>query len=571
MSDLAHRLQSALGADYVVERELGAGGFAVVFLVRDLSLKRHLAVKVLSPDLITSHSVLERFRREAETVARLSHPNIVPLHFFGQKDDLLYLVMAYVDGSSVGDRLTREGLPVEDARRIMSEVASALAHAHKHGVIHRDIKPQNVLIDSESGRCLVTDFGIARTADGGTLTATGMFVGTPAYLAPEQIEGTPSDHRADIYALGVMSYEMFAGRQPFEGATPTAMLMKRLAGPPEKLSKVRPETPRVVQATIERCLAQDPEARFQSASDVVQSLASEVTQVESGGLKLRLGMIGAGLALIATAIIAVVAVQSRKTPDVAAPPPAPLAGSGMVVIPAGDYRIGSDSGAVAARPAHTVSLAAFGIDRLEVTVGDYQRFIDSTGAAIPWSGANPDATIPVTGVHQTEAAAFCAWRHPNGGRLPTEQEWEAAARGLTGPPAGNTRGAGAGAPVAAGSHPGAATPGGIRDLIGNVWEWTSSPMQSYPGGSALPDSMSKFRVIRGGAFNTPDSMASVFIRGYALPTASRDALLSTGFRCAMAAKSVVPSYTRQDRRRDRDGPETANREPVVEELRLSRW
>src|ERR1043166_1890064 len=164
VDELKQRLQSALGDQYAVEKPLGAGGFAVVYLVRDLSLKRSLAVKVLSPDLITSKTVLERFRREAETVAQLSHPNIVPLHFIGQKDDLLYLAMACIDGGSVADRLEKQGpLPVAEVERVTMEVASALAHAHKRGVIHRDIKPQNVLIDSDSGRSLVTDFGIART------------------------------------------------------------------------------------------------------------------------------------------------------------------------------------------------------------------------------------------------------------------------------------------------------------------------------------------------------------------------------------------------------------------------
>src|SRR3954469_299335 len=200
--DLALQLGAALGDGYAVDRPLGAGGFAVVFLVRDLSLKRNLAVKVLSPDMITSKTVLERFRREAETVAQLSHPNIVPLYFIGQRDHLLYLAMQCVEGGSIADRLKAEGrLPVEDAVRVTCEVASALAHAHKRGVVHRDIKPANVLVDPESGRCLVTDFGIARTADASTLTATGMMVGTPAYLSPEQVTGDVTDHRVDIFPL----------------------------------------------------------------------------------------------------------------------------------------------------------------------------------------------------------------------------------------------------------------------------------------------------------------------------------------------------------------------------------
>ncbi|HSE53165.1 MAG TPA: serine/threonine-protein kinase, partial [Gemmatimonadales bacterium] len=170
VEDLARRLQDALGDGYNVEQVLGAGGFAVVFRVRDLNLKRSLAVKVLSPDLITSKTVLERFRREAETVAQLSHPHIVPLHFIGQKDDLLYLVMSCIEGGSLADRIAREGrLPIGETERILREVASALDYAHKRGVIHRDIKPHNILLESDTGRSLVTDFGIARTAEGGSL------------------------------------------------------------------------------------------------------------------------------------------------------------------------------------------------------------------------------------------------------------------------------------------------------------------------------------------------------------------------------------------------------------------
>src|SRR5262249_41085195 len=151
------------------------GGFAVVYLVRDLNLKRKLAVKVLSPDLITSKTVLERFRREAETVAQLSHPHIVPLHFIGQKDDLLFLAMACVDGGSLADRIEKEKkLSVDEAARILREVASALDYAHRHGIVHRDIKPSNVLMETDTGRSLVTDFGIARTAEGASLTASGM-------------------------------------------------------------------------------------------------------------------------------------------------------------------------------------------------------------------------------------------------------------------------------------------------------------------------------------------------------------------------------------------------------------
>lgn len=433
--DLAGRLQAAMGEGYQVETALGSGGFAVVYLVRDLHLKRRLAVKVLSPDLITSRTVLERFRREAETVAQLSHPHIVPLHFIGQKDDLLYLVMECIDGGSLADRIEKEGrLPPPEVSRILREVASALEHAHKRGVIHRDIKPHNVLIEPDTGRTLVTDFGIARTAEGGSLTATGMLIGTPAYLSPEQVAGEGGDHRADIYALGVVAYEMLTGQAPFTGPTPTAVLMKRLGEPPPALAKVRPEAPERLRDVIEGMLASDPGQRFQSAGDVVRAL--DGLPPVSGGqatgelvFKARrkrrqartLGWAALGLVL-GGAVVAIA--LTRK----AAPPAVEPVDSGMTAIPGGSYTVGRDAGPALARPAHTVELTPFGIDRREVTAGDYAEFVETGRVPPPWT-ARPDSLIPVTSVTYAEASSYCAWRHPPDGRLPTEAEWEAAARG----------------------------------------------------------------------------------------------------------------------------------------------
>ena len=551
VDDLARRLQDAIGDGYAVDRPLGAGGFAVVYLVRDLSLKRSLAVKVLSPDLITSKTVLERFRREAETVAQLSHPNIVPLHFIGQKDDLLYLAMACIDGGSVADRLEREGpLPFADAARIIAEVASALAHAHKRGVIHRDIKPQNVLLDAESGRALVTDFGIARTADS-SLTATGMFVGTPTYLAPEQVTGEPSDHRADIYALGVMAYEIVGGRPPFDGPTPTAILMKRLAGPPEPITTLRADTPPDLAAVIEACLAADPEERYQTASDIVASLGGDMARtptlpgartVVRPGVKppppKRTTQLVVGAVLMLALVAAAVAMMARNKRPGPLPPTAAV-DSTMVNIPAGAYVVGSARGLAA--PLHKVTLPAFRIDRTEVTVGAFNDFVTAGRAVAPWGSSMPDARMPVTRVGWSEAVSYCAWRHPDGGRLPSEEEWEAAARGMAGAAypwgdalrsgAANTASAGRSGPAAVGSFAAGATAQGVQDLIGNVWEWTDSPMRAYAGGSAIPDSMSNFRVIRGGAFNSPDSIATAWYRGYSRPSSNPEALAFTGFRC----------------------------------------
>jgi serine/threonine-protein kinase len=555
---LAQRLQEAIGDGYQVERPLGAGGFAVVYQVRDLHLKRKLAVKVLSPDVIASKTALERFRREAETVAQLSHPHIVPLHFVGQKDDLVYLTMECIEGGSLADRLEREGkLPADEVARILREVAGALAHAHKRGVVHRDIKPHNVLLEAETGRCLVTDFGIARTAEASSLTASGMLVGTPAYLSPEQVSGQHSDHRSDIYALGVMGYEMLTGQPPFTGPTPTAVLMKRLAGDPTPIQKLRPDVPPAVRDTIEGCLAQNPEERFQNAADIVRALGGQ-TPVSAGHStaefvlrrrrerKRTLSVLGVGaIAAVAAAVAAGLWWRGRP-----APAALPLVDSAMVVIPGGTVRMGLDDGPPHARPSHAVTVDSIGMDVHEVTVGDYAAFVSARSFPAPWRGPTPDPRLPVTGVFWAEATSYCAWKHPDGGRLPTEVEWEAAARGAAGrrfpwgdgwnPAGSNTAGARRGDPAPVGSFPAGATPEGVRDLHGNVWEWTSTVVAPYPGSDwTVPTRFADAYVIRGGAYDAPDNSPTAALRGYTKPSLTdRADLAKTGFRCVMPLRSA---------------------------------
>ena len=432
--------------------------------------------------------------------------------------------------------------------RIVKEVASALSYAHKRGVIHRDIKPHNVLLEEETGRSLVTDFGIARTAEASSLTASGMLVGTPAYLSPEQVTGAPSDHRADIYALGVMAYEMLTGQPPFTGPTPTAVLMKRLSEAPMPLAKLRPDTPQVLRDTIDGMLAQDPDERFQSAADVVRALGGATPA--SGGhptaefvLRSRkkrsqrnlVITVSAGVALAAIALV--VALAGRRA---AVAPTAAAADPGMVVVPAGSYPIGIDVPNDVASPAHPVRLAAFAMDSLEVTVGEYAKYVDRGGAPAPWA-VRPADNVPVTGVLFSEAQNYCAQAHPRGGRLPTEEEWEAAARGTEGRkyPWGeqfslglaNTASAQRGGAAPVGNYPLGRSPLGIRDLIGNVWEWTSSPRAAYPGYHG-PAITGDFYVIRGGAWNSKDDIISATLRGAGTPR-DRSGLAFTGFRCVV--------------------------------------
>ncbi|HXY20554.1 MAG TPA: bifunctional serine/threonine-protein kinase/formylglycine-generating enzyme family protein [Gemmatimonadales bacterium] len=555
--DLAARLQAALGAGYAVERPIGQGGFAAVYLVRDLTLKRPLAVKVLSPDLLLSATAQERFRREAETIAQLSHPNIVPLHFIGNANDIFYLAMAYVDGESLADRIDREKrIDVEDAARILREVASALDLAHRRGVIHRDIKPHNVLLERDSGRALVTDFGIARTAENSSLTASGMVVGTPTYMSPEQVVGDKVDHRADLYALGVVGYEMLAGRPPFSGTTPTEVLMKRVATPAEPVQRARPDAPPALADVIDRCLQQDPAARFATGGEIVRALGGS-TPISGGHTTAEVARAGrratGRMLLVGGALLALLAVaglwqwrgRATRRPR---PPAAPSVPAGMVLIPGGTYTIGRNDGPRWSQPAHPVTLAPFYLDRTEVTVGEYQRFLTASGGqavlGIAADTASRDSLLPVTGVMWSQAMYYCGLKHGPGARLPTEEEWEAAARGaqahrfpwgdawVSG--AANVQSTRRGRVAPAGSFPLGDSPQGVSDLIGNAWEWTASPMKAYPGGSRPPRSADTY-VIRGGGFNTPDSIADATYRGYQPAVAAPAAFAATGFRCMAPA------------------------------------
>ncbi len=278
---LRDQLQVALSGTYTLERELGRGGMATVFLARDIKHDRLVALKVLHPELAASLGP-ERFLREIKVAARLNHPHILPLHDSGQARDLLYYVMPYVDGESLRQRLNREKqLPVDDALQIARNVAAALDYAHRHQVVHRDIKPENVML--HEGEALVTDFGIAKAisvAGSDNLTQTGMAVGTPAYMSPEQAAGEAEpDGRSDIYSLGCMLYEMLAGATPFTGPTPQAVMTRRFTEPVPSLRAARPTAPEAVDHAVTKALARVPADRFATAAQLAQALVvhSETT------------------------------------------------------------------------------------------------------------------------------------------------------------------------------------------------------------------------------------------------------------------------------------------------------
>ena len=275
MSSLLERLQAALAGRYTVERELGQGGMATVFLAHDLKHERRVAIKVMTPDLAAMLGS-ERFLREIKTAAQLTHPNILPLYDSGDAAGLLYYVMPLVEGGSLRERLDREGaLPLDAALRIAQEVAEALHHAHSLGFVHRDIKPENILFIAD--RPVVADFGIARAvsaAGGQQLTQTGMAVGTPAYMSPEQAAGDPHiDGRSDIYALGCVLYEILAGHPPFMGRNAREVLARQVTDQVPPLRTARPTVPPNVDATVERALAKVPADRFATAREFAEAIA----------------------------------------------------------------------------------------------------------------------------------------------------------------------------------------------------------------------------------------------------------------------------------------------------------
>jgi eukaryotic-like serine/threonine-protein kinase len=275
MSELQERLQAALGTSYRVERELGAGGMGVVFLAYELALGRRVVVKALRPELAAGLSA-DRFRREIQMVAPLQHPHIAPLFAAGEAEGLLYYTMPFVAGESLRVRLRRDHqLFVPDAVQILREVLDALEHAHSNAIVHRDIKPENVLLSGT--HALVADFGVAKALSAAaadtTLTGTGFALGTPAYMAPEQAVGDPHiDYRADLYAAGVLAYEMLAGRPPFHGSTPQALIAAHITQVPEPLSRQRPDVSPALEAAVMRCLAKQPAERWQSAAKLRSAL-----------------------------------------------------------------------------------------------------------------------------------------------------------------------------------------------------------------------------------------------------------------------------------------------------------
>ena len=275
--ELRAHVQRALSSSYELDCEIGRGGMGLVYRAQDLKLKRQVAIKVLPPELAFRSDIRARFIREAQTAANLTHPNIVPIYGVDDHPQLPFFTMAYVDGENLAKRLHERGvLTIEETRRILRDVADALAYAHGRGVIHRDIKPDNILLDKETGRPMVTDFGIARAMDGSggsRLTATGMAIGTPAYMSPEQAAGEREvDGRSDLYSLGILGYQMLTGEPPFTAASTPAMLVKHISEQPVPVQQRRNDVPPDLARCVMILLEKDPNNRFPNATALLAAL-----------------------------------------------------------------------------------------------------------------------------------------------------------------------------------------------------------------------------------------------------------------------------------------------------------
>jgi hypothetical protein len=430
MNDPLANLRAALAGRYALERELGRGGMATVYLARDLKHDRLVALKVLRPELARALGP-KRFLREIRTTAQLDHPNIVPLYDSGQTgghddgpaessaaghrssaNEFLYYSMPYIEGESLRDRLEREGqLPLEEALQLAREIAEALSYAHSRAIVHRDIKPENVLL--AGGHARVADFGIAKAvteAGGENLTGTGVSIGTPAYMSPEQAEADkPVDGRSDLYSLGCVLYEMLAGHPPFAGRTAHELIVRHAADPVPPLRAARGLVPEGVEAAIERALAKAPADRFATATQFSQALALEpgVYRAEQRRRRMvRHAALGAGTVIVIAAAVWGVRAWSSRSAEATDPNAIPLDSTAIAVLPF--HVVGANS----ASPARTLAMSVGDLFELKVT-GEFGRRIRHPGSvAQRWrdAGGTLDSAI-------SEESELAVARKVGAGRL----------------------------------------------------------------------------------------------------------------------------------------------------------
>ena len=417
-TELQQALQEHLGSGYTVERELGGGGMSLVFVAQDHRLARPVAIKLLLPSLAATVSV-ERFQREIMLAARLQHPHIVPVLSAGELNNLPYFIMPFILGESLRTRVMRGPLSVRETVGIMKDVAKALAYAHGHGVVHRDIKPDNILL--AAGTAVVTDFGVAKAilsardqsvaARQRTITGIGFAAGTPTYMAPEQAAADPDvDARADIYALGIVAYEMLAGAPPFHRRTPQALLKAHLSEPPPPLATRRYEVPQALDRLITQCLEKEPARRPKTASDIARAL--ELPEYVSGAFAVppRQSRTRSRWIAVAAVVLTAVAAAFFFSSDKATPPetlsatpavtPAGDLGRSLAVLPLSSGGSQRDAG-IAAGVTSELTNAVSRVPGLRVASQTAVAGVRGTNRQLAVIGANLGVTMLVEGSVQT--------------------------------------------------------------------------------------------------------------------------------------------------------------------------
>lgn len=564
-----------------IEKLLARGGMAEVYLGTHLTLERPVAIKLLHSHIEEEPSLLERFHREAKVVAGLRHPNIVQIFDFDTTDGHPYIVMEYLQGPTLATYLRNlhernERIPPHQVARLLKGLTAALDYAHGQGVFHRDIKPGNILLHSRRGEipldkpltndveAIVTDFGLVRIAHAATQTASGMVSGTPAYMSPEQASGEKTDHRTDIYSLGVVLYEMLAGRVPFESDSTMTVLYMQIHNAPPPISGISPD----VQAIMNRALMKNPNDRYQTSSEMaidfylaIGMTADAKTIIDTYPESARSIKVlptpkpARSRAWLAVGIFAFICLIilgagawglssylpsfSRPTGTVGPATIDPVASTtlpvtsnlpvaeGMVQVSSNSYEVGLSSTDEYHVAPQVIPLNDFWIDQYQTTNAQYQQYMLETGAPPPqtWPG---EGSHPVIGVTWEQALAYCQWANK---RLPSEAEWEAAGRGPgTTPqlyPWGNDVTAEGQAlrlpdqdtyPV--GTQSFNQSPFGVFDMVGNVWEWVGEPYTSGQEG---------YKYLRGGRYGLPINDLA-----YRLAVAPGDTryIGFAGFRCA---------------------------------------
>jgi serine/threonine protein kinase/class 3 adenylate cyclase len=526
---------------YEILEELGVGGMGVVYKVNDEETGEVLALKVLRADIASDSVAMERFKNELRVARRITHPKVCRVHEFGRASGTAYISMELVEGHNLHeiqdmqlrmDPTSKGCLGVNDCLRIAIDLCDGLGEVHRQGAVHRDLKPSNVMLTSEDDVKLM-DFGISGFGNTG-LTATGVAMGTPRYMAPEQVAQKPVDPRTDIYSFGLTLFEMLTGQPAFDGDTMLAVAMKQLHAAPPSPRQLQPAIPEEVEQLILKCLQKDPLRRYRSMADIAYDLRPMI------------GLVG-GLTMSAPSLRP----DSRvETPHILQPGDMqvnPKDVQTYVWIPPGVFNRGASpkdpEASISETPRHEVTITkGFWVGQGPVTIGSYRRFAAETKTPLPaelqktWNDQ-----CPIVGVSWHQALAYCQWA---GGRLLTDAEWEYAARaGYPGPRYGDPnrvawfRVTPPGPRPVRGKDPNA---WGLYDTLGNVWEWCAdwfSEYQAEPLTDPVGPPGGEFKIIRGGSWDDHPRVARLSVRSWQAPTYRSPAC---GFRCALDSLPGAP-------------------------------